>query len=115
MVSLLVGDGDNPSDAIDACKASELTELRNWAARRAMHDPDLSDDVWPLFVERMAPGEVYAADEAEPLVGELLALEAAALVNADYVPEEAWMAVAFRQIRAGASAAARAGETLEVR
>jgi len=92
--------------ALDVGKASELTELRNWAARRAELDPAL-EGAFPLFIERGGPGARWSADEVSDLTAELIVLRGVAEKHAMDVEGDAWMIGMLSACIAVATAARR--------
>jgi hypothetical protein len=97
MISWLVGDEENPVAVFDIAKASTVTELRNWAARRVATDPEIDAGSFPLFIDHSPWEGRYSAEEIPRLTAELEELIVLSEEQVKLVPEARWMTTVLRR------------------
>lgn len=115
MVSWLVGEEDDPLDVFELAKCSDISELRNWAARRALIDPTLDNDAWPEFVTHSPWDGGWSAETVPTLLTELR--EILILVDASVrtSPGNAWMLALLRKMIRAAEYAVRRQAPIVIR
>ncbi len=115
MICWLIGGEDDPIDVFEIAKASTMTELRNWAARRAATDPEIGEEGFPLFVEHSVWEGEWSASEIPGLLAELEELRHLAVEQERYTPDVRWRSAVLDRCLRAARFAAAGGERITIR